>query len=152
MAEKQIFKVVLEKHENMEATGITIPFDVEKVFGGKRVPVKVWVNGVEHRSTIHRYGEKYMMAVPKRFRDAAGIKAYETITVEMMRDTEERVIEPPEDLAKALKNNEDARAVWEKLSYTHKKEYVMAIEDAKKAETRERRVNKTIEELLKKKK
>jgi uncharacterized protein YdeI (YjbR/CyaY-like superfamily) len=152
MAEKQIFKVVLEKHENMEATGITIPFDVEKVFGGKRVPVKVWVNGVEHRSTIHRYGEKYMMAVPKRFRDAAGIKAYETITVEMIRDTEERVVEPPEDLAKALKNNADARAVWEKLSYTHKKEYVMAIEDAKKAETRERRVNKTIEELLRKKK
>jgi uncharacterized protein YdeI (YjbR/CyaY-like superfamily) len=152
MAEKQIFKVVLEKHENMEATGITIPFDVEKVFGGKRVPVKVWVNGVEHRSTIHRYGENYMMAVPKRFRDAAGIKAYETITVEMERDTEERIIEPPADLAKALKESKDAKAVWEKLSYTHKKEYVMAIEDAKKAETRERRVNKTIEELLKKKK
>ena len=150
MAEKQIFKVVLEKHENMEATGITIPFDVEAVFGGKRVPVKVWVNGVEHRSTIHRYGEKYRMAVPKRFRDAAGIKAYDTITVEMERDTEERIIEPPEDLAKALKKNKDAGAVWEKLSYTHKKEYVMAIEDAKKAETRERRVGKTIEELLKK--
>ncbi len=52
MAEKQIFKVLLEKHENMEATGITIPFDVEQVFGAKRVPVKVWVNGVEYRSTI----------------------------------------------------------------------------------------------------
>lgn len=150
MAEKQIFKVLLEKHENMEATGITIPFDVETVFGVKRVPVKVWVNGVEHRSTIHRYGEKYMMAVPKRFRDAAGIKAYETITVEMERDTEERIIEPPEDLAEALKNNKDAGAVWEKMSYTHKKEYAMWIEDAKKSETRERRVNKTIEELLKK--
>ena len=44
-----------------------------------------------------------MMAVPKRFRDAAGIKAFETITVEMERDTEERIIEPPEDLARALK-------------------------------------------------
>jgi bifunctional DNA-binding transcriptional regulator/antitoxin component of YhaV-PrlF toxin-antitoxin module len=150
MAEKQIFKVLLEKHEGMEATGITIPFDVEEVFGGKRVPVKVWVNGVEHRSTIHRYGGKYMMAVPKRFRDAAGIKAFDTITVEMERDTEKRVIEPPEDLAKALKENKDANAVWENLSYTFKKEYVMAIEDAKRAETRERRVNKTIEELLKK--
>ena len=51
MAEKQTFDVVLEKHENMEATGITIPFDVEKVFGAKRVPVKVWINGAEHRST-----------------------------------------------------------------------------------------------------
>ncbi len=152
MAEKQIFKVLLEKHEEMEATGITIPFDVEEVFGGKRVPVKVWVNGVEHRSTIHRYGGIYMMAVPKRFRDAAGIKAYDTITVEMERDTEKRVIEPPEDLAKALKENEDAEKVWENLSYTFKKEFVMSIEDAKRMETRERRVKKTIEELLKKKK
>jgi hypothetical protein len=152
MSEKQIFKVLLEKHEGMEATGITIPFDVEEVFGAKRCPVKVWVNGVEHRSTIHRYGGIYMMAVPKRFRDAAGIKANETITVEMERDTEERIVEPPEDLAEALKKNKDASAVWEKLSYTHKKEYVMAIEDAKKAETRERRVNKTIEKLLEKKK
>lgn len=152
MAEKQIFKVVLEKHDGMEATGITIPFDVQEVFGGKRVPVKVRVNGVEHRSTIHRYGENYMMAVPKRFRDAAGIKAYETITVEMERDTEARIVEPPEDLAKALSENEDAKTVWEKLSYTFKKEYAMSIEDAKRPETRERRVKKTVEELLRKKK
>jgi bifunctional DNA-binding transcriptional regulator/antitoxin component of YhaV-PrlF toxin-antitoxin module len=145
MAEKQIFKVLLEKHENMEATGITIPFDVEEVFGGKRVPVKVWVNGVEHRSTIHRYGEKYMMAVPKRFRDAAGIKAFDTITVEMERDTEKRVIEPPPDFAGALLKNKDAQANWQKLSYTHKKEYVRAIEEAKREETRVRRIEKAVE-------
>ena len=150
MSEKQIFEVLLEKHEGMEATGITIPFDVEEVFGAKRCPVKVWVNGVEHRSTIHRYGGKYMMAVPKRFRNAAGIKAYDTITVEMERDREERIIEPPKDLAKALKENKDAKVVWEKMSYTHKKEYAMAIEDAKRPETRARRIGKTIEELLKK--
>jgi bifunctional DNA-binding transcriptional regulator/antitoxin component of YhaV-PrlF toxin-antitoxin module len=152
MAEKQIFKVVLEKHEAIEATGITIPFDVEKVFGGKRVPVKVSVNGVEYRSTVHRMGGAYRMAVPKRFRDAAGIKAGDMITVEMERDTEERVITPPADLAEALKENTDAQAVWDKLSYTFKKEFVMSIEDAKRPETRARRVQKTIEELLKKKK
>lgn len=54
MSEKQTFTVLLEKHENMDATGITIPFDVEEVFGAKRVPVKVRVNGAEHRSTIVR--------------------------------------------------------------------------------------------------
>ena len=63
----------------------------------------------------------------------------------MERDTEERIIEPPDDLAKALKENKDAKAVWEKLSYTHKKEYVMAIEEAKKAETRTRRIEKSVE-------
>jgi bifunctional DNA-binding transcriptional regulator/antitoxin component of YhaV-PrlF toxin-antitoxin module len=152
MSEKQTFEVLLEKDENSEATGITIPFDVEKVFGAKRVPVKVTVNGAEHRSTLVRMGDRYVMIVPKRFRDAAGVKGGQTITVEMRRDTDERIVEPPEELAKALGENSAAKAVWEKLSYTHKREYAMAIEEAKRAETRERRVRKTIEELLKKRK
>jgi len=56
MTEKQTFKVLLEKHDKSEATGITIPFDVEKVFSAKRVPVKVQINGAEYRSTIVRGG------------------------------------------------------------------------------------------------
>lgn len=152
MSEKQTFKVLLEKHEKMNATGITIPFDVEKVFGAKRVPVKVSVNGADYRSTIFRMGGKYMMAVPKQFREAASVKAGEIIIVEMERDTEPRVVEPPKDLAKALKENKEAKEIWEKLSYTRKKEYANAIEEAKREETRERRVRKTIVELLKKKK
>ncbi|HEY0428945.1 MAG TPA: YdeI/OmpD-associated family protein [Pyrinomonadaceae bacterium] len=152
MAEKQIFEVVLEKHEKLEATGITIPFDVEEVFGAKRVPVKVCVNGADYRGTICRMGGKYVLGVPKVFREAAGVKAGETITVEMERDTEKRVVEPPEDLARALNKNSEARNAWEKLSYTHKKEFARALEEAKRAETRERRLYKTIEELLKKKK
>jgi hypothetical protein len=152
MSEKQIFEVTLEKHEKIDATGITVPFDVEQVFGAKKVPVKVSINGAEYRTTVFRMGGRYMMAVPKVFREAAGVRAGEKIRVEMERDTETRNIEPTEDLAKALKENADAASVWEKLSYTHKKEYVRAIEEAKRPETRERRVGKTIEELLKKKK
>lgn len=81
MAEKQTFETVLEKHENMDATGITIPFDVEKVFGAKRVPVKVSINGAQHLSTIVRMGGKYMVGVPKIFREAANVKAGDLITV-----------------------------------------------------------------------
>jgi bifunctional DNA-binding transcriptional regulator/antitoxin component of YhaV-PrlF toxin-antitoxin module len=150
MSEKQTFKVLLEKHETMDATGITIPFDVKEVFGKMRVPVKVKINDAEYRSTVFHMGGKYMMVVPKKFREAAGVKAGEMITVEMRRDTEARIIEPPIDLAKALDENSEASAVWEKLSYSHKREYATAIEEAKRAETRERRVRKTIEELLKK--
>jgi bifunctional DNA-binding transcriptional regulator/antitoxin component of YhaV-PrlF toxin-antitoxin module len=144
MAEKQIFEVVLEKHENMEATGITIPFDVEKVFGAKRVPVKVSINGANYRSTIVRMGGKYMMVVPKVFRDAAGVKAGETITVTMEKDSEKRTVELPKDLAEALKKA-DLTDVFAKMSYTSQKEYVNAINDAKKGETRIRRIEKTIE-------
>jgi bifunctional DNA-binding transcriptional regulator/antitoxin component of YhaV-PrlF toxin-antitoxin module len=152
MSKKVEFQVLLEKHENMEAMGITIPFDVEKVFGAKRVPVKVSINGANYRSTVVRMGGQYCMVVPKKFREAAGVKANEMITVQMERDTEPRIVEPPEDLANALDNNLKARDIWEKLSYTHKKEYVLAIEEAKKPETRVRRLNKTIEQLLAKKK
>ena len=149
MAEKQIFEVELEKHENMEATGITIPFDVEKFFGAKRVPVKVSINGVDHRSTIMRMGGKYMMAVPKIFRDAAGIKAGELVEVTMEKDTEKRAVEVPKDLAEALKKA-GMTDVFAKMSFTHQKEYVNAVNDAKKVETRIRRIEKTIEMLRKK--
>jgi bifunctional DNA-binding transcriptional regulator/antitoxin component of YhaV-PrlF toxin-antitoxin module len=151
MSEKQTFKVTLEKHDKSEATKIYIPFDVEEIFGDKRVPVCGTINGAEFRSTIHRMSGRYMMAVPKKLRDAANAKGGEAVKVMMQRDTQERIIKPTEDLAEALKENFDAGAVWEKLSYTHKKEFVAAIEDAKKPETRTRRMQKTIEELLKKK-
>ncbi len=151
MTEKQIFKVLLEKHEGMDATGITIPFDVEKVFGAKRVPVKVWINGAEYRSTIMRMGGKYMMAVPKVFRDAAGVKADEMIEVTMEKDLEKRTVEIPEDFAEALQN-ESLTEVFRQMSFTHQKEYVNSINDAKKEETRLRRIGKNIEMIANKRK
>jgi len=147
MSEKQTFQVLLEKDENLDATRITIPLDVEKVFGAKRVPVKISINGADYRTTIFRMGGKYLVAIPKRFRQAAGVKAGEMITVEIERDNELRVIIPPEDFAGALEKNSRAKKAWEKLSYTHQREYVMAIEDAKKEETRARRIAKAIEQI-----
>jgi hypothetical protein len=148
MSEKQTFRVVLEKHETSEATGIQIPFDVEKIFGAKKVPVSGKINGAKFRSTIFSMGGCYRMAVNKQMRDAANAKAGDTITVEMERDTAPRVIEPTEDLAAALEANSQAKQSWDKLSYTNKKEMVMAIKDAKKPETRTRRIEKAINELL----
>ncbi len=149
MAEKQIFKVMLDKHPKMDATGITIPFDVEKVFGAKRVPVKVSINGADYRSTIARMGGKYMLVIPKVFREAAGINAGEEIEITMERDTEKRIVEIPKDLADKLKKHK-LTDNFAKMSYTHRKEYVNAINDAKKEETRIRRIEKTIEMLKEK--
>lgn len=145
------FETVLEKHENMEATGITIPFDVEEVFGQKRVPVKVWINDAEYRTTIMRMGGRYMMAVPKVFRDAAGVKAGETVTVTLEKDTEKREVEVPQDLAAALRQSALSE-VFSKMSFTHQKEYVNSVNDAKREETRVRRIEKTIEMLKDRKK
>lgn len=148
MAAKR-FKVVLEKDEKSEATGILIPFDVLKVFGTRaRVPVRGKINGFAYRGSIFPMGGgKHYMIVNKNVRAGAGVKGGETISVEMERDDEPRIITPPEDLARALKSNKVALAAWEKLSYTHQKEHAQALEEAKRPETRARRLEKTIAQL-----
>ncbi len=147
--QKQTFEAVLEKHENMNATGITIPFDVENVFGAKRFPVKASINGANYRRSVVRMGGEYMMGVPKAFRDAAGIKAGDNIVVTLERDTEPRVVKVPADLAESLKKASLENA-WEKLSFTHKREHVMAIEQTKRPETRIRRIENAIKMIAKK--
>jgi hypothetical protein len=149
MATQKRFRVLLEKDDKSEATGIAIPFDVEKVFGTRaRVPVRGTINGFPYRSSIFPYRDgKHYMAVNKATREGAKAKGGETISVVMERDEEPRVITPSTDLARALKASKEARVAWEKLSYTHQKEYAKAIEDAKKPETRARRIEKTIAQL-----
>jgi bifunctional DNA-binding transcriptional regulator/antitoxin component of YhaV-PrlF toxin-antitoxin module len=144
MADKQTFETVLFKHGSMNATGIEIPFDVEAVFGAKRVAVKAEINGAEYRGSIVRMGGKYMLGIPKEFRDRAGIEAGAHIVVTVEKDEQPRVVTPPDDLVAALKEAGLTEA-FAKLSYTHQKEHVRAIEEAKAAETRVRRIVKAIE-------
>jgi hypothetical protein len=147
MAHRRRFKVILEKAEDSEACGICIPFDVKGVFGRSRVPVRGTINGFPYRSTIVRMGGRFLMAVNRAMREGAGIKAGEVVEVFMETDEEPRVVTPPEDLSKALEDNPAAKAAWERLSYTHRKEFVLAIEDARKPETRARRIEKSLAEL-----
>lgn len=144
MADKQTFEVVLEKHADMNATGITIPFDVEKVFGAKRVLVKAVVNRAEYRGSIVRMGGKYVLGIPKAFREAAGIAAGDNIVITVERDDSPRTVEVPEDLAAALKKAGLAKA-WENLAYSHRKEHARSVTEAKKPETRARRIEKAVE-------
>jgi len=149
MAATKRFRATINKSEMNEATSINIPFDVEKTYGTRgRVPVRGTINGYLFRSSIFRMGgDCHFMVVNKGMREGAKVKAGDTISVVMERDDEPRVIWPPQDFARALKRNKTAQAAWEKLSYTHQKEYAQAIEGAKKSETRERRIEKAIAEL-----
>ncbi|MFM9904641.1 MAG: YdeI/OmpD-associated family protein [Pyrinomonadaceae bacterium] len=151
MADKQTFETVLIQHPGMEATGVTIPFDVEEVFGAKRVPVKAVVNGEVYRGSIVRMGGEYCLGIPKIFREAAGISAGDHIVVTIERDDEERVVAVPADLASALAKS-GLSETFDAMSYTHRKEHVRAIEEAKAPETRARRIAKTIEMVAAKKK
>ena len=143
------FRVTLEKHEHSEAAIVTIPFDVQKVFGTRaRVPVRGTINGFAFRSSIFPTGDgRHYMVVNREVRAGAKVKGGDTVTVHMELDDELRTIEPPADLRRALKANKTARAAWEKLSYTHQKEYAAAVAEAKRPETRARRIEKAVTEL-----
>ena len=126
---------------------VELPFDARKEFGKARTPVRVSINGYSFRSTIAVYGGKYYVPVRMDRRDAAGVEAGDFEWVTIAPDTEARTVEPPAELAAALAKNGLARAQWERLSYTHKKEYAEAVLQAKKPETRARRVQNTLKEL-----
>lgn len=127
-----------------------VPFDVKQRFGKARPPVRVSVNGYTYRSTVSVYGGKYYLPVRRERREQAGLKAGDTIDVTVALDTQERAVTPPSELVAAFKKNAAAREQWEALSYTHKKEHADAILQARKPETRARRVKKTLVMLARK--
>jgi hypothetical protein len=138
------FRTKLEKAEGMDATGIVVPFDPKDVWGRTRVPVKVTVNGYEYRTTIARMGGRFLMPFAKEHRDASGIRAGDAIEVTLVEDTAERTVEVPADLAAALERAK-LREAFDRLAFSHRKEHVRAIEEAKKPETRARRIEKAID-------
>lgn len=119
---------------------IPVPFDPASVFGKVRAPVRVTLNGYTYRSTIASMGGLVGIPLRKSNREAAGLKGGERVEVRLELDTEKREVMPPRDLVKALKAAPPAWERWCELSFTHQREYVEAIEEAKKPETRTRRI------------
>jgi hypothetical protein len=129
-------------------TGIEVPPEVVESFGaGKRPPVVVTVNGFEYRSTIAPMGGMFLIPFSSDKRAATGIRGGDPIVVDLELDTAPRTVDVPDDLAAALDATPGARDAWERLSPSHKKAHVTAIEGAKAAETRQRRIAKAIEAL-----
>ena len=126
---------------------VIVPFDVREEFGRARPPVKVSINGHGYRSTIAVYDGKYYLPVRSDHRDAAGVKAGDIVEVTIAPDTEVRVVEVPEALSTVLAKDRKAKASWERLSYTSRKEHAVAILTAKKPETRARRLQKILQTL-----
>jgi hypothetical protein len=129
---------------------VEIPFDVEEAFGSGRPKVKALIEGVPYRGTMVRMGgEHHMLIVLKKIREQIGRTFGDEVKVIVEPDTEPRRVTVLPDLRKELKKNKDARDFFNKLSYTHQREYVRWIEETKREETRASRVVKTIEMLKK---
>ena len=130
-----------------ERPTVEIPFDVRSEYGAARAKVIATVNGVKLRTTVMVYGGKSFVGFRKEIREAAGIAIGDKVTVQLEPDREERAVEVPEELAAALSKDAKARAVFDALSFTHRREYAQWIVEAKRAETRERRVKQSLEML-----
>ncbi len=149
---QHIFKVKLFGQEGSSVAALKPPFDVVEVFQRKgRVPVKGTINGFPFRSSLMNMGEGHMMVVNAELRAGAKCKAGDTVSVLMELDTEERIVELPDYLKKIINADPATKDVWAKLAFTHQKEHVRAIEDAKRPETREKRIAAMIEMLRQKK-
>lgn len=128
-------------------TGIEVPPDVlEQLGGGKRPAVNVSVNGYEYRSTVASMGGRYLIAFSSDKRAATGLKGGDPISVELTLDTAPRTVDVPDDLATAL-DAAGVRATFDALSPSAKKAHVTAVEGAKAAETRARRVEAVVTKL-----
>jgi hypothetical protein len=119
---------------------IPVPFDPRPVFGKVRAPVRVTVNGYTYRSTIAAMGEGPCIPLRRSHREAAGLAGGESLEVTLELDADERRVEPPADLVRALQGSPPAWDRWQELSYSHQREHVEAIAEAKAAATRERRI------------
>lgn len=130
-----------------------IPFNVEKEFGSKRPRIKALIEGIPYRGTLVRMGsECHMLLILKEIREQAGKTFGDEIKVIVEADVEPRVVQIPADLMKEFKKDKTAKENYDKLAYTHQKEYVKWIEESKKKETRQNRIVKTLEMLKQNKK
>jgi Flp pilus assembly protein CpaB len=142
------FRAKIEGKEAGVVAAITPPVDVPEFFGTRaRVPIRGTINGYPFRSSLMPCGERRMMPVNKKLCEGAGVQPGDTVDVVMERDEEERTVEAPAVLKKALAKDMAAQTNWEKLSFSHKKEMALAILGAKQEETRTRRLAKIVEIL-----
>lgn len=140
------FRAHVEPPEPMR--GLEVPPEVVAALdGGARPPVTITVNGHSWKSRVALLRGRHLIGLSNANRRAAGVEIGEEVEVELELDTEPRVVVEPADLTQALDADPAAREAYDNLSYSRKREHVRAIENAKKPETRQRRIEKAITTL-----
>jgi hypothetical protein len=149
MTKKHSFTAIIQNAGGGGAF-VEVPFDVEAAFGSKKPKVKATFEGVPYRGILTRMGtEHHLLIILKEIREKIGKTFGDEVKITVEPDTEPRVIEVPAELKKAFKTEKEAKAFFDKLSYTHQREYVMWINEAKREETRQNRIAKAVEMLKK---
>ena len=129
---------------------VVFPYDTEKEFGTKgRVPVSTTIDGVPDSGGLFTMGTPYhMLGVPKAIRQRIGKGPGDVVTVVLRKDEAPREVDVAPAF-KALMKKAGVLPFFENLSFTHRREYCRWITEAKKDETRTRRLEKALEMLKK---
>lgn len=138
------FKAEIIQDDETSGCGIALPFNPKDVWGKIRVPVVAKIKKHSYRTTVFSMKGCFFIPLNKQNREAAGVAPGDTVMVTLEPDTKPRTVTPPPDLQAVLKQNKTAATAWNSLSYSHQREHVRAIEEAKRPETRARRLEKTI--------
>ena len=141
------FNATVLQHDGSTATGIEVPFDPKEAFGKVRAPVQVTIRGHTFRTTVFRMSGLTLVPLNRQNRAAAGVEAGDRVRVVMQLDTAPRTITPPPELTAALAGEAKLTAAWDRLSYTLQRENAEAISAAKRPETQQRRLAKTLDLL-----
>lgn len=113
--------------------------------GAKRFPVVAAINGYEWRTSVTRMRGEFLVGLNREVREGAGVQAGDTVTLTLRLDTAPRDVEVPEALARALDAHPDVRAAFDNLAFTHRKEFARWIEEAKREDTRDRRLAQALD-------
>lgn len=130
---------------------VPFPYEAKKEFGKARVPIRCTIDGEPYRGTMVKYGTPYhIIIVLKAIREKIKKGAGDKVKVWLVEDTEERTVQIPSDFKKLLAK-EKVEQLFTAMSYTHRKEWMLWLNDAKKEETRIKRMDKAIEKLKERK-
>lgn len=147
------FNAEIKKIEGKDGAYIEIPFDVEEVYGAKRVKVKATFDGVEYRGSIVKMGLPcYIIGITKEIRKKIEKEPGDIIEVTIEKDEEDRVVEIPTDFKERIELDNNIKEFWNTLSFSMQKKYVTWITSAKKEDTRNKRIDIAIEKLKNKEK
>lgn len=151
MADKVKFDAIILQHQDMNAAYVDFPFSTEELFGKKgQVKIKALFDGtIEYRGSLAKMkSSSHMLGLTQEVRKSLNKTFGDSVSVMLWEDKEERIVEIPEDIAELFNKHPDAKELYNTMSYTHRKEYMRWITDAKKPETRENRKSKLIDMII----
>jgi len=119
-----------------------------KLGGGKKPLVVVTVSGYSYRSAVGKMGNKFMISLSAENRKNARVNGGDVVEIDLELDTEPRIVVIPPELQKAFDNNKTVKMNFERLSPSKKKAIVISISEAKTEETKSKRIEKALEQLL----